>query len=268
MIESELPLKPDFFNEPLSVHLIEFVEQLPCYVCIFDKDGWLRYINPALLNSLGLDKPDSLVGVLNVNNTDGMDIEHYNLPERLKNALQGKVDYSLCVPTPVGELSPVQTTSGMRELANVCIFPIYDADGNAYLIGILFFPHSIYRGDPRVLNCSQYIDRHWIEPFDLDKLAEQNLISKNYLNKLFKLTYGLTPFQYYNSVKMENLRVKLTDTGLSIREAFLAVGLVYNGTLARAFFKAFGMSPSEYRKKVKEEQASREKRPRKNKRQP
>lgn len=84
----------------------------------------------------------------------------------------------------------------------------------------------------------------------MDKLAEECSVSKNHLSKLFKHVLGLTPFQYYRRVRMENVREKLKDTRLSIRQAFEACGMKYNGSIAHEFKRMFSKSPGEFRKSL------------------
>lgn len=106
------------------------------------------------------------------------------------------------------------------------------------------------RADPDVMKCRVWIDRHWQEPLDLEGVAKSLSMSKYALSNAFKRAMGLTPFQYYRRVRMENVRRKLADIRLSISQAFEACGMNYNGSMAGEFKKMFGKSPRQYRKSL------------------
>lgn len=205
-----------------------------------------------MLKALGVQNADWLVGKFNINNFNGTDYSQYQLPEKIDKAFNGIIQYSLSVPVPLHESQTSPSIFEEREFANVCIFPISDIDGSINQVGILFFPHSIITGDPDVIKCREWIDRHWKEPFDYDEVARYCSLSKNHLSKIFKSAFGLTPFQYYRKVKIVYLKIQLADGKISIKEAFNACGLDYNGSVVKVFTQEVGISPSDYRKKIRE----------------
>lgn len=229
---------------------LQFVEQLPCYACIFDENGVLRYINPAMVKGIGAPGPEQLIGVFNLNHWHGDDFASYKLPKKLHKALNGEVEFAINIPAPVHDSHNNYQDPVSRQFGSVCTFPIKIKDGSIHEVGVLFFPHTIERADPKVMHCRVYIDRHWMEPFDMDKLAEECSVSKNHLCKLFKRAIGCTPFQYYRRVRLEKVRNKLKDTSLSISQAFEACGMKYNGSIAHEFKVMFGQCPKEYRKSL------------------
>lgn len=228
----------------------QLAEQLPCYVCVFDERGLLTYINPAMVKGIGAPDAAFLIGKFNLHDWHGEDFDSYKLPKKLQKALSGEIDFAINIPAPIHEGRYGYQTSVSRQFASVCAFPIKREDGCIHEVGILFFPHTIEYADPKVMRCRVWIDRNWMEPFDMDKLAEECSVSKNHLSKLFKHVLGLTPFQYYRRVRMENVREKLKDTRLSIRQAFEACGMKYNGSIAHEFKRMFSKSPGEFRKSL------------------
>lgn len=225
-------------------------EQLPCYICIFDCEGFLRYINPAMLRGIGAPMGISLIGKFNLYDWHGEDFAFYRLPQKFKQVLGGEVLFAPNIPVPVYESSFKSRDIVTRQIASVCAFPLRSDNGKIAEVGFLFFPHTVVRADTRVMHCRDWIDSNWMMPFDFAKLVEECFVSKSCLTKLFKQELGISPFQYYRRVRMENVRYKLGDANLSIRQVFEACGMKYNGSMANEFKKMFGMSPKAYRKQL------------------
>jgi len=61
----------------------------------------------------------------------------------------------------------------------------------------------------------------------------------------------MTPYNFYLSIKIDKIKEKLCDMNLTVSEAFAACGVDYHGNIARLFKKSVGLTPSEYRKKIK-----------------
>jgi len=53
--------------------------------------------------------------------------------------------------------------------------------------------------------------------------------------QIFKKDVGITSYEYYQSIKI----VKMGDTSLSIAEAFVSCGLIYNGSKVMIFEKCW-----------------------------
>lgn len=92
---SAKPLEPEFF--------FQLAEQLPCYICIFDKKGVLRYINPAMIKGIGAPDAAFVVGHFNAYDWHGDDFEAYKLPQKLERALAGEVEFAINIPAPIHE---------------------------------------------------------------------------------------------------------------------------------------------------------------------
>ncbi len=251
-----------YSNNPVDVTIFSsdffrcIADQLPCYICVFDRNGFLRYINPAMAKGIGAPDATLLIGKFNVHDWHGEDLAVYKLPQKLKEVLNGEVIFAPNVPAPVYADNYRHQAIVARQFASVCAFPIKTEDGSIERVGFLFFPHTVERSDPRVMRCCVWIDRNWMIPFDSDKLVEECSVSKSHLTKLFKQEFGISPFQYYRRVRMEHVRSRLCDTNLSVYQAFEVCGMKYNGSMASEFKKMFGMSPKAYRKYLKETSSS------------
>lgn len=229
---------------------MRLADELPCLICVFDREGTLRYINPAMLRWTGIPQKETVIGEYNLRDWHAPDFEAFRISKRLKKVLDGKVDYAASVLIPVYEEECERAKVENYQYASVCAFPLRRVDGSIKEAGFFFFPHSSERVEEPVMHCRICIDRDWKEPFDMQKLATECSMSKNHLSKLFKHAFGMTPFQYYRWVKLENVRVNLGEPSQTISEVFEACGMRYSGFMANEFKKLFGLSPRTYRKNL------------------
>ncbi|MDD4565288.1 MAG: helix-turn-helix transcriptional regulator [Eubacteriales bacterium] len=97
------------------------------------------------------------------------------------------------------------------------------------------------------------LKEHWREKYDAREAANAANLSPNHFQRLFKKHAGITSRDYYMSVKIRKLQEHLKDESLSISEAFSECGIDYHGYFAGLFRKKVGMSPTQYRRMLKEE---------------
>lgn len=97
-----------------------------------------------------------------------------------------------------------------------------------------------------------YISRHFHEDIQLSDVANHVCINKNYLIRMFKKQYSITPVNYIIECRLNHARNLLINTSLSVKEIADMCG--YNSTsfFITQFKKNFEMTPSEYRLKVTE----------------
>jgi AraC family transcriptional regulator len=81
----------------------------------------------------------------------------------------------------------------------------------------------------------------------LDALASTVGLSKFHLLRVFKATYGETPFQRLTRLRMEEARRLLGTTSTTILEISYLCGYENPTHFATAFRRTIGVSPSEYR---------------------
>ena len=106
-----------------------------------------------------------------------------------------------------------------------------------------------YEGRADVVRAKAYILEHWREKFDMEAVtAAAGRVNERQLRRMFQEVTGLTPFGYYQKVKIEKIQERLMDSSLEIGEAFAACGVDSHGTYYRLFKEKTGMTPTEYRK--------------------
>ena len=106
-----------------------------------------------------------------------------------------------------------------------------------------------YPGRLKMTEVKKYLDEHYTEKIALDNLAEHFFISKFYLSKIFRETYGTTVNNYLISKRITRAKQLLRFTDMTVDEVGAAVGMGDANYFSRMFRKVEGISPREYRKR-------------------
>lgn len=82
---------------------------------------------------------------------------------------------------------------------------------------------------------------------DLDQLAASACLSKYHFLRLFRQAYGVSPYQYIQSLRMERATHLLKDASLPVQDIADALGFDNSNSFSRLFRQRTGMYPSQYR---------------------
>lgn len=96
----------------------------------------------------------------------------------------------------------------------------------------------------RALN---YIQENYSTDITLTSLSEKLNYSKDYMIKLFKKTYGITPHQYIIKLRIEEAKAMLSSSSQSIETISSNCGFNDVSSFHRAFFKETSLSPKQFR---------------------
>lgn len=94
----------------------------------------------------------------------------------------------------------------------------------------------------------EYIDIHFAEDISLSQLAEAFFISKYYLAREFKDTYGVTVGSHITSCRITYAKTLLRFTDLKIEEIAGKCGIPDTNYFTKVFRKLEGCTPKVYRK--------------------
>ena len=83
----------------------------------------------------------------------------------------------------------------------------------------------------------------------LDELAKISGISKYYLITLFNQTFGMSPIQYHQLMRIEKAREMIQFTNEPLKRIAELIGFPDIHSFSKAFKKIEGVNPSFYRKK-------------------
>lgn len=100
----------------------------------------------------------------------------------------------------------------------------------------------------QIVQSKFYIDKHFSENINLNKIAGKALISKFHFIRVFKRYYGRTPNQYLQEVRIEMAK-KFLQKGKSIDEVCNAVGFSSKTSFISLFKKLTGVTPLIYQNK-------------------
>lgn len=98
-----------------------------------------------------------------------------------------------------------------------------------------------------VFNARLFIDEHIEENFPLDRLSSQAGISKYHFIRLFKSTFGVSPYQYQKRKRLECARLDLINGG-EILSVALKYGFSDTASFSKACKQQFGQTPGFIRK--------------------
>jgi AraC family transcriptional regulator len=100
--------------------------------------------------------------------------------------------------------------------------------------------------------CRELLQARLSEDVSLDELAAEAQLSPYHFARMFKQSVGVPPRVYLTRLRMEKTCELLEMTDLPITEIALEVGYSSNQVLARVFTKHRRMSPSDYRRAVRD----------------
>lgn len=229
--------------------LIRLIEFFPYPIQIFSLDGVARMINQTALDVMGIKSVESHVNVYNV--FEDPIVSALGFRDQVKQVLTGKTVHLVDFNAPYKDMLhyfDVKDRDIQAIKSDITCFPLIDDNGNMEYFAAVFIIKQIYKGKEEVNLGKQYIEEHWLEPFDAGKTARAACLSKTHFMKLFKKHTGMTLHEYYINYKINKLKEKLLDNNLSIAQAFAECNMDYTGYLARVFKNKTGLSPSEYRK--------------------
>ena len=102
------------------------------------------------------------------------------------------------------------------------------------------------------------IDRHISDPtFSLERYLNSLPLNSDYVRKLFKEKTGISPHAYLHGKRMDLAQILLSShtsnkySEYSVAQLAEACGFADPLYFSRAFKKQFGLSPTEYRLKLK-----------------
>ncbi len=89
-----------------------------------------------------------------------------------------------------------------------------------------------------------HLDRHFVDPIDLEAVASVAGLSKYHFHRLFTATYGVTPANYLTRRRIERAQDLLRATNLTVTEVCFAVGYSSLGSFSARFKELVGETPS------------------------
>ncbi len=95
----------------------------------------------------------------------------------------------------------------------------------------------------------KYLYSHYSEDINLDDMANFMHMEKTHFAKKFKSKYNITPVNYLYSLRLTLSLDELMYTNISTQSLAKKMGFFNVSAYCNAFKKAYGISPTEYRKR-------------------
>lgn len=99
-----------------------------------------------------------------------------------------------------------------------------------------------------------FIAENYMEDISIDQLSQLCHVSTSHFRRLFKQILGWAPLDYVQMVRIDRACVLLYDCDLSVTEIGLQVGYPSPSSFNRQFRKIHGISPSQWRQKIRSEE--------------
>jgi AraC family transcriptional regulator len=100
--------------------------------------------------------------------------------------------------------------------------------------------------------CLELMHERFSEDISLDNLAAEARLSPYHFARMFKQSVGVPPRVYMTRLRVEKACELLEHTDLPVTQIALEVGYSSNQVLARVFVKLMRVSPSDYRRAVRD----------------
>ena len=99
-----------------------------------------------------------------------------------------------------------------------------------------------------VQRMQDYIEQNNAGEISLQDLARASLFSPWYAYRLFRSYLGLTPAEYIRKYRLTQAAEQLRSGKVKVIDAAYNAGFSNVDTFTRAFYREFGLKPSDYRK--------------------
>lgn len=238
----------------MESRLFKIAELFPIPIQIFEPGGDIVFVNETSLKTWNVRDTSLILGKYNLLR-DTLVNDQFGLRDEIRRTFRGELVLIQDIRLPLESFWEwYKTRSDVYDIeaiyTDILNFPVLGADGRlAYVVGI-FFTSRVYSGRTDVAKAREYLENHWREEFDAARLAKTVHLSPSHLSRLFKKHTGVTPYGYYQEVKINRLKAALRDKNLSVAEAFISCGFEYPGNSTRFFKEKTGMTPSQYRKTI------------------
>ncbi|MCI9048383.1 MAG: AraC family transcriptional regulator [Hungatella sp.] len=114
---------------------------------------------------------------------------------------------------------------------------------------------SLKGGNLYVDQAMAYIRSHIAEPLKTEDIARYVGLNRSYLSALFKEQTGLSPLKYIQRSRLTKAQHLLESSRLSVASIAYACGYQQPESLMKIFRQQYGMSPSAYRKMIRQQSA-------------
>jgi transcriptional regulator GlxA family with amidase domain len=163
------------------------------------------------------------------------------------------------VVTAGGFLAAVDLTLALVE--RTCSRSVSREVGRLLLVDSVRQHQSIYAttlapshiDEPRMRKLHRWIDAHLSAVITVDDMARVCNLSTRTFHRTFVKAHGFTPKKLLQLKRIEQVRLILRDAGVSVEEAIQKVGVSDVPSFRKVFQRELGLSPAEFRRRLRTE---------------
>lgn len=177
-------------------------------------------------------------------------VQEQGIMDQVRQVLKGETVYMKNLAAPYLDMIKyfnVADQDIQSLYLDITCFPLLKPDQTLGCFIAIFLIKKIYRSRDEIQKAKEYIETHWREKYDAAETAKVANLSRYHFSQLFKKHVGMTPRDYYISIKIRNIQERLKNENLTVSDAFADCGVDYHGHFAQVFKKKVGLTPTEYR---------------------
>ncbi len=119
---------------------------------------------------------------------------------------------------------------------------------NITVAGMPSYSESNLPADRRMMLVHDYIEDNLTSPVSLNDLAAVSGLSMAQFMRLFKATFGVTPYRWTLKRKMDRAKLMITQEGLSVTQAAYELNFSSSQHFSTIFRKLNGITPSTFKR--------------------
>ena len=100
----------------------------------------------------------------------------------------------------------------------------------------------------QLLRARDLADSRYTEPLGVEDMARAASLSRAHFSERFKEAFGVSPHAYLLTRRLERAAAMLRNTDYSVAYICVSVGLSSVGSFTTSFKRAYGVTPTGYRK--------------------
>lgn len=190
--------------------------------------------------------------------------EVYELPIEVEGSeVAAKLFEHLCNRLPEARLphsdpnsydTSAQTSDYVQRYRDMALWEKMELRGAMLMIMSHFIRQAkprVWTQDERMKRVLEYVHSHISDSINIEQLADVACITKPYFIRLFKQEFGFPPVQYINRKKVERAQLLLFTTDKAVKEVAFILGFSDQNYFIRLFRKLTGITPQEYRRKLR-----------------
>jgi len=140
-----------------------------------------------------------------------------------------------------------------RQLAQSAAKTMLIDASQSYASPYLFIQEQTDHQDSLVLAVESQLQRDISQKLNMEALAKMHSVSLRTLSRRFKKANGMNLSDYHQRIRLEQTKLLLETTSLSIEQIVETGGYSSQSSLRRLFNKELGLSPSHYRQQHQQE---------------